>query len=498
MMDEGSTIDILNRNQYIDTVLSIINSESAHKNGCSFAIEGQWGVGKTFVLDTILNKLPKDKYYVFRYDCWAYDYYEEPLVALLASITDQIDVDDSCINQLVKKAKKYASVLLAENAPFIGRVVGALFAGPVGAEVVGTGINQTKKVINEVNKKEEKEIEKAHSYDVHFSLRIYLRQLQILLEKIAKEKKIVFLIDELDRCLPTYQIKVLERIHHLIDLVSLYQDEEKHGLDSYGLSKSIVVYAVNRKQLERTIQRIYGDDVKYYLKKFIDFSLVLDAGELSKDNMAKKYKKDMSLFLPFKESEMCKINWTEMVEKYLFQGLDIRTQEKLWEKRRIIHDKVFTVEDCLLPQVYLSAELMLLAMNEWRNRGKILDGVVSMSQDNLAEIMLLNYNVKGKRNIISKKNNVIKFFKELTDEARQFAKNENKVSVGQNVWVIVPPHMTDEFLLMAVWTTATNNRYIEIRFCDDKDSKTVSPTSDYSDFLNKMKNFYNVMKILVD
>ena len=66
----------------------------------------------------------------------------------------QIDVDDSCINQLVKKAKKYASVLLAENAPFIGRVVGALFAGPVGAEVVGTGINQTKKVINEVNKKE--------------------------------------------------------------------------------------------------------------------------------------------------------------------------------------------------------------------------------------------------------------------------------------------------------------------------------------------------------
>ena len=192
MMDEGSTIDILNRNQYIDTVLSIINSESAHKNGCSFAIEGQWGVGKTFVLDTILNKLPKDKYYVFRYDCWAYDYYEEPLVALLASITDQIDVDDSCINQLVKKAKKYASVLLAENAPFIGRVVGALFAGPVGAEVVGTGINQTKKVINEVNKKEEKEIEKAHSYDVHFSLRIYLRQLQILLEKLQKRRKLSF------------------------------------------------------------------------------------------------------------------------------------------------------------------------------------------------------------------------------------------------------------------------------------------------------------------
>lgn len=501
MIDGDSTIDILNRDQYIDTVLSIISSESAHKNGCSFAIEGQWGVGKTFVLDAILNKLPKDKYYVFRYDCWAYDYYEEPLVALLASITDQIDIDDSCINQLVKKAKNSASVLLAENAPFIGSVVGGLFAGPVGAEVgqsIGAGIKQTKKVINEVNEKEEKEIEKAHSYDVHFALRIYLRQLQMLLEKIAKEKKIVFLIDELDRCLPTYQIKVLERIHHLIDLVSLYPDEENHGLDSYGLSKSIVLYAVNRKQLERTIQRIYGDAVKYYLKKFIDFSLVLDAGELSKDKMAKKYKKDMSLFLPFKESEMCKINWTEMVEKYLFQGLDIRTQEKLWEKRRIIHDKVFTVEDCLLPQVYLSAELMLLAMNEWRNRVESFVYSASMGKDNLAEIMLLSYKAKGNHNLTNKKDDVIRFFEELTDEAKEFAKSEYKASTRQDIWVIDSPHMTDKFLLMAVWTTATDNRYIEIRFCTDKDAETASLVKNYNNFIKKMKKFYNIMEILID
>lgn len=363
---------------------------------------------------------------------------------------------------------------------------------------IGAGIKQTKKVINEVNEKEEKEIEKAHLYDVHFSLRIYLRQLQILLEKIAKEKKIVFLIDELDRCLPAYQIKVLERIHHLIDLVSLYPDEEKHGLDSYALSKSIVVYAVNRKQLEHTIQRIYGDDVKYYLKKFIDFSLVLDAGELSKDKMAEKYKKDISVFLPFKESEMCKINWTEIVEKYLFQGLDIRTQEKLWEKRKIIHDKVFTGEDCLLPQVYLSAELMLLAMNEWRNRVESFVSSVSMGKDNLAEIMLLNYKAKGNHDFTNKKEDVIKFFKELTDEAKEFAKSEHKASTRQDIWVIDPPHMTDEFLLMAAWTTATDNRYIEIRFCTDKDAETASLVKNYNNFIKKMKNFYNIMEILID
>ena len=31
------------------------------------------------------------RYILFHYNCWEYDYYEEPLVAIVASILDQID-----------------------------------------------------------------------------------------------------------------------------------------------------------------------------------------------------------------------------------------------------------------------------------------------------------------------------------------------------------------------------------------------------------------------
>lgn len=503
MVDENPTIDILNRGKYIKTVMSIINSESAHKNGCSFAIEGQWGIGKTFVLDAIADELLKEKYYIFRYDCWAYDYYKEPLVALLASITDQINIDDSSIHKLVKKTKKCAATLLAENISSIGGAIGALLAGPSGAAVgqsIGAGISQTKKAIDKANKEDDEEIKKSHSYDAQFSLRIYLQQLQILLETIAKEKKIVFLIDELDRCLPTYQIKVLERIHHLTGLASLYPNDEKHRSDPYALSKSIIVYAVNRKQLEHTIQCIYGDDVKYYLKKFIDFSLALDEGELSNDQMAEKYKKDMEAFLPSRKSRLGRINWTEMLEKYLFQGLDIRTQEKLWEKRRIIHDKIFTSKESPLPQIYLTAELMLLAMNEWRNRVKSFVDIVSMSKDNLGEIMLLGYNAKGSQDLTNKKDDVIKFFNELTNGVKQFAKSEYNTSTRQDGWTIIPRYITDEVLLMAVWIAAVNNRYIKIKFPrdDDKDAETAFSAEESNNFITKMKNFSDVIKILVD
>ena len=39
----------------------------------------------------------------------------------------------------------------------------------------------------------------------------------------AKDKTIIFVVDELDRCLPEYSIKVLERLHHVFEKTSNIQ-----------------------------------------------------------------------------------------------------------------------------------------------------------------------------------------------------------------------------------------------------------------------------------
>ena len=69
------------------------------KNSVSFAINGKWGCGKSFVLDMFEKRLSvvqseetnTDKYFIVRYNCWKYDYYDEPLVAIVASMLETIE-----------------------------------------------------------------------------------------------------------------------------------------------------------------------------------------------------------------------------------------------------------------------------------------------------------------------------------------------------------------------------------------------------------------------
>ena len=81
--------DVLDREAFVKQIvdLAMVLSEK-HKN-CCFAIEGEWGSGKSFVLENIQECLQPeqseetgaDRFFVVRYDCWKYDYYEEPIVA---------------------------------------------------------------------------------------------------------------------------------------------------------------------------------------------------------------------------------------------------------------------------------------------------------------------------------------------------------------------------------------------------------------------------------
>ena len=44
-----------------------------------------------------------DRFFIVRYDCWKYDYYEEPIVAIISVLRDQID---QYINLLTDDAKR--------------------------------------------------------------------------------------------------------------------------------------------------------------------------------------------------------------------------------------------------------------------------------------------------------------------------------------------------------------------------------------------------------
>ena len=92
-------LDILDRDQFVEQLLSLTQTLSANRTSTCFALNGPWGSGKTFVLDMFQVRLDQiqseetssDRYFVIRYNCWKFDYYEEPLVAIVATMMSDIE-----------------------------------------------------------------------------------------------------------------------------------------------------------------------------------------------------------------------------------------------------------------------------------------------------------------------------------------------------------------------------------------------------------------------
>lgn len=91
----------------------------------------------------------------------------------------------------------------------------------------------------------------------------------------AKQKPLVFIIDELDRCRPTFAIELLERVKHIFDVPNI-----------------VFVFGINRAQLTKSLRSVYGEiDADEYLRRFFDMEFILpeaDAKEFC-DHLVQRY-----------------------------------------------------------------------------------------------------------------------------------------------------------------------------------------------------------------
>lgn len=311
-------IDILNRQPIIDRIINILHTISANDGTCTFALNGKWGSGKTFVLKMLESQLldyepnegekPQKKYLVLNYNCWQYDFYEEPLMAITASIFDSIKDHN---NNLSKNT--LSTLLLVCNTAI--EVFGKYIENKVGFNISEIAKNSLEATENE--------IEKGTEFDKYSDFKEALNNMRKALISLAKEYTIIITVDELDRCVPIYAIKVLERLHHLFN----------------GLSSLIVLIAVDKEQLKHTIHQLFGPDADpdKYLEKFINFEICLDYGTVS-SGFEEKFNDYISLF------DSLPANFTFDINQFastLFNGIDIRLLEQIMHKIKIAHMSLF-------------------------------------------------------------------------------------------------------------------------------------------------------------
>lgn len=319
--------DVLDREAFVKQIVDLAMVLSEKRKNCCFAIEGEWGSGKSFVLENIQECLQleqseetgTDRFFIVRYDCWKYDYYEEPIVAIISVLRDQID---QYINLLTDDAKR---VLLETVKNTITKIVVEAIKAKTGIDMDGVG---------EVPEGDVK------IYDKYFSFQKVVKKVQNQIEKISQTQTVVIMVDELDRCLPLYAIKVLERIHHVFN----------------EIENVVVIVAMEKKQISNSLHQIYGDemDVDRYLKKIIAFSFKLDNG--SAHNFIEKYASYMEMFEVKEKDEL------EEFLKEITVNIDIRTQEKIFEKAENLHRLLATQEK--MDSGVLAFEIVTLCVKE--------------------------------------------------------------------------------------------------------------------------------------
>ena len=312
-------LDILNREEFVEKLFNLTQQLSFTKKNATFAIDGSWGVGKSFVLDMYEEKLSqeqseetnKDRYFVIRYNCWKYDYYEEPLIAIVSAMIETIEQKTKLFPDNEKKSKILGG-LKAVGLSLLSMTNSAI------REKTGIDLKKAYNVVKDGVNEGAKEYEDKHDYDVYFGFNKAMNALQQSLAELSNDYTVVFVVDELDRCLPEYAIKVLERLHHLTE-------EAKN---------TITVVAIDKSQLVQSIKNIFGfDECDKYLKKFIEFEIELNYGKIS-EKFIEKHAEYVALF------DKSLVEYNDSIEEFMqavFQKIEAREQEQLVNRAMLVH-----------------------------------------------------------------------------------------------------------------------------------------------------------------
>ena len=170
-----------------------------------------------------------------------------------------------------------------------------------------------------------------------------------IFENILTENsnKMILIIDELDRCKPTYAIKLLEEIKHYITNENI-----------------IIVLTTNIYQLSNTIKKIYGYnfDVDEYLDKIIDLTISLKpidknqyVKSLGLDNFENKshwFSEVTMAYIHYRKLEMRSIN--RFIRLMSFYENHMISSSYRRKKTRYLFEYVF-LPYCLGEQIFNSS-----------------------------------------------------------------------------------------------------------------------------------------------
>lgn len=268
--DNETSVDLLGFQHLSNAVLSIIRKD--HLLPTTIGVYGDWGGGKSSLVQIIQAELEKEEgVVVLSFNGWLFEGYEDAKTALMGSILEEL-IDHQRLGPEVKtKAKKLLKRVDAfKVAGGVGKIAlglatgGITFALSGGADLLSLARKGAERAAEADPDKLKEYVKDKEGEDEEESLRRSIREFRKDFSKLLDDsdmKKLVVIIDDLDRCLPDTIIETLEAIKLFLFV--------KNTAFILGADERIVKYAVRKRFPELPGERVeVGRD---YLEKLVQF-----------------------------------------------------------------------------------------------------------------------------------------------------------------------------------------------------------------------------------
>lgn len=293
LSDNETNIDLLNYEAIAKTVVSLIKESDGQP--ISIGIHGDWGAGKSSVLKMIEKQLEKEphplgkKYSCIRFNGWKHQGFEDSKIAIMSAIVSELTEKE----KLTEKAKDileklWKNINWMSVAKVAGKTAFGLATGTAPFAILSSALDLLKtkgsteegvtSAIESIGGYlKDAKITEDTSSNTEFVE--FQKNFKELLEK-ANIKKLVVLIDDLDRCLPEVAIGILEAIR-----LFMFTGETAFVI---AADESMIRYAVKKHFPDVVDENKYNvgkDFSDKYLEKLIQVPFRIPAlGEVEASN----------------------------------------------------------------------------------------------------------------------------------------------------------------------------------------------------------------------
>ncbi|HMS28109.1 MAG TPA: P-loop NTPase fold protein [Burkholderiaceae bacterium] len=258
--------DKLERQIFADVLIgyaSSLASANAAPSGRVIAVDAPWGSGKSWLAKRLPTHFENDKkvgkcIYI---DAFEFDYQKDPFAVVTSAILNNYKNDLKAIRNF----KLAAINVIKTSLPVLGKSL-----IKAGVKVVGVDSDSlVEGILDAGSDASDKAIEKmlATFSETKATTESFKKKLTELAQSNGENAPLIVIIDELDRCRPTFALELLERVKHLFDVPNV-----------------VFILFIHTPALHSSIRKTYGQDINpsEYLKKFISITLGLPIAQTNK------------------------------------------------------------------------------------------------------------------------------------------------------------------------------------------------------------------------